>query len=92
MRVKIERPKPGLMFRHVLQCIDGEKKPPKWFHRTSTISFIVHFGCMVFGLSVFHRELLLLIFCLRLAGLFVGQKREPAPVEALDEIAETSEG
>lgn len=57
---------------HVLDCIDGEKEPPKWLHRSHRVGHVAYLGTALLSYHWLHEHMVFLLCIIELATFFVG--------------------
>jgi hypothetical protein len=60
------------MGEHVLKCIDGEKEPPKWLHRSHRVGHVLYLGTGVFALEWIHMHVVGVLCVIEVLTFVVG--------------------
>lgn len=69
---QIARRTASKLFCHVLACIDGEKEPPRWLHRSHRVGYLAYYGTAALGLAHAHERIVWIVLGALVLSFFVG--------------------
>lgn len=63
------------VIRHIIMCLDGEKEPPRWLHRSYRLGHLTYLCTAAIGVAAMHEHTVVVLCCLSLVSLVVGSPR-----------------